>query len=231
MESASPQKQIEVRQASRALSRSGLVNAYGHFSSRLGSGTFLVCKAGPMGLIKPGENGIVCPVDGPLPDGVLGEVRVHQQIYKRRADVGAICRVIPPNVITMSVLGRAPKARHGFGAFFYPAPAYWNDPVLMRSDSIAAAVADTLGDSSGIILRGNGAVLAGGNAMRAVALAWFLEDMCRVELGILATGEVDRAPLLTSLEAKSRSDWGGQVAERMWAHMTFGDPEAELERP
>jgi HCOMODA/2-hydroxy-3-carboxy-muconic semialdehyde decarboxylase len=222
------QKQIEVRQAARALSRAGLVNAYGHCSARLDAGTFLVCKAGPMGLIGPGEDGTVCRLEGPLPDGVLGEVRVHQQIYKMRADVEAICRVIPPHVLTMSALGRPPKARHGFGAFFYPTPAYWNDPVLMRSDSIAAAVAGQLGNASAIILRGNGAVVAGGNMMQAVTLAWFLEDMCRVELAVLAAGEADHAPLLTAAEAKHRSDWAGQVAERMWSYLTFGDPEARF---
>jgi HCOMODA/2-hydroxy-3-carboxy-muconic semialdehyde decarboxylase len=220
-------KQIEVRQAARALSRADLVNAYGHCSARLDAGAFLVCKAGPMGLIGPGESGTVCPVEGPLPDGVLGEVRVHQQIYKRRDDVGAICLVIPPHVMAMSVLGRPPKTRHGFGAFFYPAPAYWDDPVLMRSDAVAAAVADKLGHANGIILRGNGAVVAGASMKQAVTLTWFLEDMCRIELAVLAAGEADRAPLLTEAEAKHRADWAGQVAERMWSQLTFGDPETE----
>jgi HCOMODA/2-hydroxy-3-carboxy-muconic semialdehyde decarboxylase len=219
------QKQIEVRQAARALSRAGLVDAYGHCSARLDADTFLVCKAGPMGLISPGENGTVCPVEGPLPDGVLGEVRVHQQIYQKRDDAGAVCRVIPPQVMAMSVLGRPPKARHGFGAFFYPSPAFWNDPVLMRSDAVAASVADTLGHANGIILRGNGAVVVGADIQQAVTLTWFLEDMCRVELAVLAAGEADRAPLLTEAEATHRADWAGQVAERMWSYLTYGDPE------
>ncbi len=220
------QTQIEVRQAARALSRAGLVDAYGHCSARIDAGTFLVCKAGPMGLIGPGENGTVCPVDGPLPDGVLDEVRVHQKIYQRRADAGAVCRIIPPQIMAMSVLGRPPKARHGFGAFFYPAPAFFDDPTLMRSDAIAAAVADTLAHKSGVILRGNGAVVAGADIKQAVTLAWFLEDMCRVELVVLATGEADTAPLLTEAEAKHRADWAGQVAERMWSYLTYGDPES-----
>ncbi|HZC55667.1 MAG TPA: class II aldolase/adducin family protein [Xanthobacteraceae bacterium] len=221
------QKQIEVRQAARALSRAGLVDAYGHCSTRLDEESFLVCKSGPMGLISPGENGTACPVEGPLPDGVLGEVRVHQKIYERRPDIGAVCRVIPPQVMAMSVLGRPPKARHGFGAFFYPSPAFWDDPTLMRSDAIAAAVAQALGNASGIILRGNGAVVAAATMKQAVTLTWFLEDMCRVELAVLTAGEADTAPLLTAAEAKHRADWAGQVAERMWSYLTFGDPETE----
>jgi hypothetical protein len=44
---------------------------------------------------------------------------------------------------------------------------------------------------------------------------------------VLAAGEADRAPLLTEAEAKHRADWAGQVAERMWSQLTFGDPETE----
>ena len=64
--------------------------------------------------------------------------------------------------------------------------------------------------------------------MQAVTLAWFLEDMCRLELAILATGEADGAPLFSDREATSRADWAGQVAERMWAYLTAGDPEADV---
>lgn len=219
------EQQITVRKAARALAKCGLVGPYGHCSMRLNSTELLVCAAKPMGTIGPGEDGSIVPIEGLLPEGVLGEVRVHQQIYRRRADVGAVCRILPPNVMTMSALGRAPEVRHGFGAFFYPRPAFWDSPVLMRSEEIASAVAQLLGPQSGIVLRANGAVVAGANMQQAVTLAWFLEDMCRVELGVLAAGEASKAPLLTMAEASKRSEWGGRIAERMWDFLTQGDPE------
>lgn len=218
-------QQIIVRKAARALAKCGLVGPYGHCSIRLNATELLVCAAKPMGTIAVGENGTTVPIHGPLPEGVLGEVRVHQQIYQRRADVGAVCRVLPPNVMTMSALGRAPEVRHGFGAFFYPRPAFWSSTALMRSDEIASGVAVALGLQGGIILRANGAVVAGADMKQAVTLAWFLEDMCRIELGILATGEANKSPLLTAEEACGRSEWGGRVAERMWDYLTAGDPE------
>ena len=49
----------------------------------------------PMGLITAEDEGTVVPIEGPLPDGVLGEVRCHQQIYKRRNDVNGIARTLP----------------------------------------------------------------------------------------------------------------------------------------
>ena len=219
------ESQVTVRKAARALANCGLVGPYGHCSVRLNDAELLVCAAKPMGTIKPGEDGTIVPIHGRLPEGVLGEVRVHQQIYQRRADVGAVCRVLPPNVMTMSALGRAPEVRHGFGAFFYPRPAYWASTALMRSEEVASGVADALGNQNGIILRANGAVVAGGDMKRAVTLAWFLEDMCRIELSVLATGEATSAPVLTEAEASKRNEWGGRVAERMWDYLTAGDPE------
>ena len=72
-----PSQQSLVQVAARALGRAGLVHAYGHCSMRLDANHFLVCAAQPMGLIQD-EEGTVVSVVGALPDGVLGEVRVHQ---------------------------------------------------------------------------------------------------------------------------------------------------------
>ena len=110
--------EVTVRKAARALANSGLVGAYGHCSVRLSDTEMLVCASKAMGTILPGDTGTLVPISGPLPEGVLGEVRVHQHIYRNRPDVGAICRIFPRDVLTMSVLGQAPECRHGLSAFF-----------------------------------------------------------------------------------------------------------------
>src|SRR5688500_15477271 len=166
--------QVNVRKAARAMARAGLSTAFGHCSVRLDADSFLVCRAGALSTIKPGESGSVVPVKGSLPEGVLGEVRVHQQIYARRPEIGAICRFASPNVTAVSALGRAPKIRHVFGAMFAPAVKYSDDIRLMRDDTVAAEVAQTMGDSSAIIMRGIGAVTAGADIKQALCLAWFL---------------------------------------------------------
>lgn len=216
-------QQILVRRMARALARAGLVNAFGHCSLRLDEKRFLVCAPKPMGLIRPGEPGSVVPVDGPLPDGVLGEVRMHQQIYKRRADVNAVARVLPPNVLALAALGLTPKARHGFGSYFYPQVPFWPDPGLIRNDAAAVGVAETMGSAPAVVVSVNGAVTAAETPEQTVTLAWFLEDAARVELTALSSGITDR--LLTEEQARSRATWIGRVAERMWDYLTAGDPE------
>lgn len=216
----------ELRLAARALARGHLVHAYGHCSVRIDTGAFLVCAPKPMGTILAGEPGTIVPVDGLLPEGVLGEVRIHQAIYARRPDVGAICRIMPPQVGVLSLLRRTPRPRHGFGAYFAPGPALWEDPRLLRDDAAAARLADRLGAGKAIVMRANGAVVVGANLVEAVALSWFLEEAARVEVALAQLKADGDETLLTPEETTARQVTAGRVYERMWEYLTFGDPEA-----
>lgn len=206
--------------AARALSRAGLVHAYGHASTRLDEDSFLVTPSLPLGMIAVGEPGIRVSNTGPLPAGVAGEVLAHQEIYKARPDVNAVCRVQPPKLISLSTMGRLPAPRHGFGA--YLRIAYWPDPQLIRTSEKANALAVELGDRDGIVMRGNGAVVVAPSIERAVVLAWYLEDAARVELDVLQT-EAGVGLVLSEEEARGRATWTGGIAERMWAYLTSGE--------
>ena len=216
-------QQVLVRKAARALAKSGLVTAYGHCSLRLDAHHLLVCAAKPMGSIEPGEDGTVCHITEPRPPGVLGEVRIHQQLYRARADVGAVCRIAPPKLFSVAALGRSPRVRHGFGTYFAPAAPYWADTRLLRNDDLAAALVAQMGDARGIVLRGNGAITVGETLSQAVTLAYYLEDAARVELDVLATG-VECAEY-TPDEARQRSTFEAGIVDRMWDHLTTADSE------
>lgn len=218
----------DVRTAARALARANLVHAYGHCSVRLDAGHFLVCAAKPMGTILPADRGTLVPVAGALPDGVLGEVRIHQAIYHARPEIQAVCRIMPPHLGTLSVLRRTPRPRHGFGAYFAPMPPLWDDPRLLRDDAAAARLAAALGSSSAIVMRANGAVVVGTSVIEAVALSWFLEEAARVEVSLMQMGQDGDHTLLSADETIARQVTAGRVYERMWEYLTFGDVEASL---
>lgn len=217
--------QRRVRLAARALARHRLVHAYGHVSARLDEKSFLVCAAKPMGLIESGEDGTIVPIDGPLPEGVLGEVRCHQRVYAGRADVNGICRIFPRDVMTLSTFRRTPQARIGFGAYFYPQPPLWDDPLLIRSEEQAIAFAETLGDARAIVMRGNGAVCVGPSVEESVVMAFYLEEAAATELAVLATGNAEESVCFTAEQAAVRATGSGSIYERMWDYMTAGDPE------
>ncbi|TAA52812.1 class II aldolase/adducin family protein [Shinella sp. JR1-6] len=216
---------IAVRVAARALGRAGLVHAYGHCSARIDQQHFLTCPPRPMALVEPGEPCTLVPVTGDLPAGVLGEVRIHQQIYAAQPSVGAVIRFMSPCVMALAALGRRPQMRHGFGTYFAPGVGFWDDIQLIRDDGRAEGVVTAMGDSAGVLMRGNGAVVRGGTIEEALMLAWYLEDMCRVELAALAAGLANEAPVITAADAAQRATLGGGIVERMWDYLTAGDPE------
>jgi len=207
-----------VRVASRAIGRAGLAHAYGHCSTRLDAHHFLVSPAKPLGMVSQADEPVSVPIEGPLPQDVLGEVRLHQQIYRSRSEVGGIVRFQSPNIVSLSALGRSPGVRHGLGSYFAPEPPFWHDPRLVRDDHRAAAVADTLGSARGIVLRGNGAVVVGHSLQEACVLAWYLEDAARVELDVLASREA--GVIFTAEEAADRATYQGRIFERMWDWLT-----------
>jgi HCOMODA/2-hydroxy-3-carboxy-muconic semialdehyde decarboxylase len=219
-----PDPALLIRLAARAVGRAGLAHAYGHCSARLDEHTFLVSPAKPMGLVTAADQPVEVSVRGPLPAGVLGEVRLHQQIYRRRADVQGIVRYQSPRLMSLSSLGKTPMARHGFGSYFAPQPPLWSDTRLVRDDDRAAAAAELLGSARAIVLRGNGAVAVGASLQEACVMAWYLEDAARVELDVLATGLPGL--VLDAEESAARATTQGLIIERMWEWLTSGDPVA-----
>lgn len=214
---------VTVRRAARAMGRHGLTHAYGHCSARIDAKRFLVCPAQPPGLIQPGEACVEVPVEGELPAGVLGEVRIHQRIYRDRPEAGGVVRFMSPSMMSLAALGLTPKSRHGFSAYFAPGPGLWDDPQLIRDAEKADGVAAAMGEGAAVMMRGNGAVTAGRDLPEAVVLAWYLEDACRVELDALRTG-ID-GPVMSAEEARLRATREGRIFERMWQYLTAGDPE------
>ena len=216
-----------VRRAARAVGRNGLAHAYGHCSLRLDTKHFLVCASKPMGQIPAGEAGTLVPVDGALPEGVLGEVRIHQAIYRARPDVNGIVRSMPPATMALSTLRLTPMPRHGLGSYFFPAVALWDDAQLIREDDAAQILADNLGQGCAIAMRGNGLVVCADSLEKAVVLSWYAEDAARLELNVLAVRGVGDAAVMEALECESRATWRGRIMERMWDYLAYGDPEGE----
>src|SRR5215469_4705509 len=161
-----------VRMAGRAVASAGLVNAYGHCSARIDDSRFIVSPTRPLGLVTREDPCVEVMTDRPLPPGAAGEVRIHQAVYRRRPDVGGICRAQPPNTMTLSVARITPRARHGFSSYFAPAPPLWDDPALVRDEASASKIAEALGDRPAIVLRGNGALTVGATIEEATVLCW-----------------------------------------------------------
>jgi HCOMODA/2-hydroxy-3-carboxy-muconic semialdehyde decarboxylase len=222
---ADPSLERDLRIAARALGRHGLAHAYGHCSVRIDDAHFLVCAARPMGLLRPGETGRVVPITGPLPEGVLGEVRLHQQIYRRRPEIRSVTRSMPPALMALGTARRVPRPRHGMGSYFAGGIALWDDPQLVRDDDRAVGAIDAMGTRTALVMRGNGVMVAATSLAKAVGLTWYLEDAARLELAVLAAGLEAASVVLGDTECERRATDTGGIFERMWEFLTAGDPE------
>jgi HCOMODA/2-hydroxy-3-carboxy-muconic semialdehyde decarboxylase len=220
----SDEDQRQVRCAARALACHGLAHAYGPLSLRLDAQRFLVCAPRPMGLIAAGEQGHVIGMEGPLAPGVLAEVRVHREIYRIRPDVGGIVRAMPPRVMSLSTMRRTPRMVHGMSSYFSGGVPLWDDPQLVRSDEGATALARLMGQATAVVMRGNGAIIAGHTLPAALALTWYLEDAARIEIDCAACGA--EPVLLDEEQALRRATREGRIFERMWEFLVAGDIES-----
>lgn len=218
--------QRQLRVAARSLARAGLVHAYGHVSFRENDEFFWVTPSVPLGCVPVNADNQQVPINGPLPEGVLGEVRIHQCLYQQQPKVGAVARIMPPATMTLSTQGATPRCRHGLGAYFANDIPLWQDPRLLRNDAAAAALAERMGDRPALIMRGNGAVVAGASLEEALSYAWFLEDSARVELQIRSAGFDPESGQLSEQEIRDRQVTSGNVFGRMWQFLSDGDPEA-----
>ncbi len=221
-----PDRPRTLRLAARAMARHGLAHAYGHVSLRLNEGSFLVTPAAPLGAVTTSEAGIAVALDAAMPDAVLPEVRIHREIYRRRPEIGGICRFQSPAVMALSALGKTPRVLHGLGAYFAPSPPFWPHTDLVRDDASAEKVAAAMGENAAIVLRGNGAVTVGETLQEAASMAFFLEDAARMELALLPASSHGLEPQPYSEEqAKRRAIKAGALIERMWQFLCLEDPE------
>src|SRR5207302_6098839 len=148
----------EVIPAARALASEGLVDAFGHVSARSGDG-FALTPPRPLGTLTAQDGLVDVSLDADqLPDGAPREAWIHLEIYRRRPDVGAVCRAQPEAVNAAAGAGVAILALHGQGAFVGALVPVHDDARLVRDGELAAAVAAKLGNGDAVVLRGNGAV-------------------------------------------------------------------------
>jgi HCOMODA/2-hydroxy-3-carboxy-muconic semialdehyde decarboxylase len=214
---AAAHRHRELRMLGRALDRAGLAGPFGHCSLRVDADTFLVTPPHPLRVLGT-RPCVVAPVHGPLPDGVLPEVRLDQAVYRARPDVCAIAAITPASVDALVVAGRSIAACDPHAGHFGEGPVRHDGPESPADDAGAAALAAALGAGAALVRRHGGAVVVGETAARALALGVFLDEAAAAALRREAAAPTAAPPRVAS--------WADRRAERVWEYVTAGDPEA-----
>jgi len=185
----------QVATANRVLAETGLATgvlaANGHASMRVPEAPdrFVVKGRGyamdALARMRPRDM-VVCDLEGFLaegpPDGTqCFEVKMHSCIYRTYPEVQSIVHVHPRFVVVMSVLEvpLQPMCQEGIQLVRRPLPVYPHVKTI-QSDEEGMEVANLIGGSKAVLLRGHGATTTGASLEEAVMNMLQLEEQAKM---------------------------------------------------
>jgi ribulose-5-phosphate 4-epimerase/fuculose-1-phosphate aldolase len=169
--------------------------AYGHVSVRLHDGGVCILRhihgeARTLDSVRE-DDLIVIDLEGRVRAGAgepPGEYPIHTEIYRRRADVGAIVHCHPTAPIALSIAGENVKPVSMRSVIFAPEVPTFDDPMQIDSPGKGGAVAETLGTGRAVVLRGHGVVCVGADLVEATVTAIDLSETAQLQLAASAIG-------------------------------------------
>lgn len=214
--------------ANHILVDEGVLDAFGHVSVRHDRqpDRFLLARNMAPGQVRAADI-LQFALDGtPLDAGdrrVYLERFIHGAIYRARPDVMAVVHSHSPSVVPFSVSRRA-RLRpvcHMSGFLGAGAPLFEirdaagdASDLLVRDDRLGRALADTLGASSFVLMRGHGSTTVAPSLKLVVYRAVYAEVNAKLQMQALQLGDPE---YLTEGEAKTAMESTEGQVERPWA--------------
>jgi ribulose-5-phosphate 4-epimerase/fuculose-1-phosphate aldolase len=222
---ADPALAAQVSMANRILAARGVVDGFGHVTVRCqgAPGYFLIARNRAPALVQA-DDVLVCDLQGVVhdPQGRKSYLErfIHAAIYRARPDVQAIVHSHSPSVIPFGVTGqRLRPIFHmsgflGSGSTLYDQGQHFGDTdMLISDDARGQALAQALGASNLVLMRGHGSTVVAANIEQVVYRAVYAEVNAGLQLQAMKMGEVR---YLTEGEAQiSMQSTEGQV-QRAW---------------
>jgi L-fuculose-phosphate aldolase len=220
--SVAAQEQSLVARAVRMLNVAGVMHMSGHVALRDGSerGTMWInSRKASRSTLRASD---IVPVDLATGkrigegDEPPSEFHIHRAIFNRRPDVGAIVHTHPDYIVGLSIAGISLRPVHVTGGFLPEIVPTFDDPNLVNTEARGELVADALGTSSAVVLRGHGVVIVGRDAEEVVARTVCAEENARFQY-IAASVGTPRAIAGEEL-AIAAHDWCRPVIMRKHWH-------------
>ncbi len=217
----------EVVDANHILFDQGVVDGFGHVSLRhpVRPDRFLLARSMAPALVTAGDvlafdlDGTAIEADGPA---VYLERFIHGEIYRIRPDVVAVVHSHSPAVVPFSVVrgtGLRPVC-HMCGFLGAVAPVFEirdvagpGSDLLIRDARLGAALAQSLGQSAAVLMRGHGSTVVGSSLRQAVFRAVYTEVGARLQAEAMKLGPVT---YLTEDEAAAAARANDTQIDRAW---------------
>jgi len=230
--SALSQLEAELVIANKVLVHYGVVDAFGHVSARHPEhpARFLMSKRKAPGLVEAAdirEFGL----DGELIDKtgetVFLERFIHSAIYAVRPDVNSVVHSHSSTIVAFSVTDQPlrnvchvcgflrSQEKGGVPVFEIRHCAGDATNLLISSQALGDALAQSLGAEAVVLMRGHGSTAVGPSVARAVYRAVYTEANARIQGAATALGKVT---FLSEGEADAVEQIGELQVERTWEY-------------
>jgi HCOMODA/2-hydroxy-3-carboxy-muconic semialdehyde decarboxylase len=226
--------------ANRILYRQGVVDGFGHVSSRhpQNKDRYLMSASLAPGRVTKDDIMEFDLESRPIDQrerSIYSERFIHSEIYKARAGVHAILHSHSPTVIPFGVSNVPLKPIAFTAGFLLPdVPVFemrrfaGSRSLLVTDAKLGKALADTLGNRTVALMRGHGNVVVGPNIRRLVSRAIYTEVNARLQLQALALGSqiiyLDDAEARAGEENRDKAERGHSVDRtwQMWVEEAMG---------
>ncbi len=217
----------ELVDANHILFDQGVVDGFGHVSMRhpVRPDHFLLARSMAPALVTETDvlefdtDGAPTEAGGPA---VYLERFIHSEIYRARPDVVSVVHSHSPAVVPFSVVSGT-KLRpicHMCGFLGAATPVFEirdvagpGSDLLIRDSRLGAALAQSLGQSAAVLMRGHGSTVVGGTLRQAVFRAVYTEVGARLQSEAMRLGPVT---YLTEEEGQATARTNDAQIDRTW---------------
>ena len=217
----------ELVDANHILFDQGVVDGFGHVSVRhpIRPDHFLLARSMAPALVTETDVLEFDPDGAPTEAGgpaVYLERFIHSEIYRTRPDVVSVVHSHSPAVVPFSVVSGT-KLRpicHMCGFLGAATPVFEirdvagpGSDLLIRDSRLGAALAQSLGQSAAVLMRGHGSTVVGGTLRQAVFRAVYTEVGARLQSEAMRLGPVT---YLTEEEGEATARTNDAQIDRTW---------------
>ncbi len=223
----------EIAVACRILAhRNAVEDILGHVSLRIDDRHLLIrCRGSDESGLRftvPSDIRLVDISSGRIVDDPSGtfappsELPIHTAVLAARPDVQSVVHAHPPDVVVASLAGTPLVPL--FGAYNIPAMrlaeqgiALYPRSILIRTEAAGAAMVESLGSASAVVLHGHGVVTTGTTVPEAVLNALHVDTLARMSLAVQRAGGVPVA--IPERDRAELPDLGAGFNETtLWRH-------------
>jgi ribulose-5-phosphate 4-epimerase/fuculose-1-phosphate aldolase len=212
--------------ANHILANENVFDGFGHVSVRHDqrADRFLIARSMAPALVSA-EDIVECDFAGEVHDAQNRksylERFIHSAIYKARPDVVAVVHSHSPSIIPFGVTGaRLRPICHMSGFLGSSVPVFEirdavgeSSDMLIRSQALGVALANTLGQNTVALLRGHGNVVVGVGIKQVVFRAIYTEGNARLQAESMRLGE---PVYLSEDEARNSAEVNYTQVDRPW---------------